>query len=572
MPPLLDLSNELLYKIVDHIHPDDILNFSLCRKEIYLLAKDAVSLHVQRKRIYENILLHGCHRHEHNHHPLQLLRDICMDWRVGEYPKNLTIECCHHPNNVGICVEDIDEEDIAEFKSEKGWDDVICQTTMRAIQGYIEENAAELGFPILNHAHRGPYYDNDYHFDRFNVRLSCMQAEKGDRDAMLALLLLFVPNLERICLARSTWDAECLESAIDWVAFQKLKQNPRARKLLMNLSRVRFLGYDDPDMLYADGQGENFERFMSFAALPSMRTMFGDFVEGIHDGEWKWEFPPHTSNVTEIILHHSAVKAQFLSNLLVGIQALKRFTYDHNIELSGGRGMKPHEILPALLEHARHSLEYLHVTGDCEFGDEDSVTYNRCLQGFEVLKEVYLGCTVYAGFYCEGPPDIISSRQNFLPLVYILPPSIETVSIHGYRVLRHATELLADLAGEKQLRVPKLNKIFFVDSDDWEWDDGVCAPAMKRMCEKVGVKLETYFDNGLHSISTIGDVSTLAAFFPGAEIGGRCCCRGLTQRFHLPLLNGSQHHAQKPRSGCSPLFNIQGGARSIRACDSSVSI
>lgn len=53
MPSLLELTNEIPYEIIDQIHPDDTINFSFSRLHCHRLAKDAVSLHLQRKRIYK---------------------------------------------------------------------------------------------------------------------------------------------------------------------------------------------------------------------------------------------------------------------------------------------------------------------------------------------------------------------------------------------------------------------------------------------------------------------------------------------------------------------------------------
>ncbi|KAL9128511.1 MAG: hypothetical protein Q9175_007509 [Cornicularia normoerica] len=119
----------------------------------------------------------------------------------------------------------------------------------------------------------------------------------------------------------------------------------------MKVSQVRFPGSDENE------NGEDYETFISLAALPSMRTMFGDSVEGRYEYMTQWNFLTHTSNVTEIMLPHSAVKAEYVTQLLVGIKALKRFTYDHNEDLRWVRGMKAHKIIGALLEHTKHSLE-----------------------------------------------------------------------------------------------------------------------------------------------------------------------------------------------------------------------
>ncbi|CAF9909910.1 MAG: hypothetical protein ALECFALPRED_006106 [Alectoria fallacina] len=514
MPALFDLPNELLDKIVDQVHPDDIINFSLSRRQIQVLAKNAVSLHLQRKKTYEDIVLHGCHRHENNAHPLRLIRDICMDWRIGEYPKYLTFECCHHPNRYDDAIEDEDKEDTKEYEIVQREDDIFCQTTMQAIQGYIEERATDLGFSKLNRTYLGQSYNNvGTYLGEFDVSAYCSAAKGGNetheginrtrggiREAMLALLLFFIPNLEAICLARSTWGIWHLEEAIEWISFQTLQRSLSVRKPLMNLSQVRFLGYDDDELLYADGQGENFGNFMSFASLPSMRTIYGDFVEGGDIAEGIWKFAPHTSNVTEIILQHSAVKAEYLTELLVGIKALERFTYDYNENLDSGPGAEIHKLIGTLLEHAKHSLEYLAFTGS--FGLRDGVSdIHPCkgsLKDFRVLKEVVLDSYVYVdsdSAYPESNPGDSSCGDDpyiIRHLVNLMPSSIETIHLVGVRGTRHVSGLLKNLLEQKGLRLPKFSKLIIGrthDSPGGEW-----GRALWAKCEQAGVTLNTYWD------------------------------------------------------------------------------
>lgn len=492
MSLLLGLSNELLYRIIDQIHPGDIINFSLSRKEIYLLAKDAVSLHLQRKRLYKEVTIHGCLRHEHNRHPLELLRDICMDWRIGEYPKFLTVQCCYRPFYPDNSDEEMEEIDDKLYEVEKREDEIICQQNIQAFQDSIEDKATASGFQDLDYIGREYSYDGEAHIKSFNLADCCIEALEGNRDAMLALLLFFLPNLKTLCLAQSSWDARYVESAVHWISSQSRQRNPRARKLLTNLSHVRLQGSSKDNSSEAR---ECFEALIPFAALPSMRKLSGYWVESSRLMDTKSMFPYHTSNVTEINLNCSAISVEHLTNLLIGIKALRRFCYDYADIYDGDReGMEVHKIVAALLEHAKHSLEYLALIGSCDHDREEDVVDNQGLQGFEVLSKIYLYDEVYH-WLLPNPalsPGDGFDRTKYRPLVNVLPSSIEAVSIRGLSIFNFASDVLAYLGKEKDLRLPKLTSITFVGSIP---EDREMAEQWRGMCERKGITLTLETDD-----------------------------------------------------------------------------
>ena len=495
MPQLLDLANEILYKIVDQIHPNDIVNFSLCRKDIHELAKNAVALHVRRKRILENIVLHGCHRHRPNSHPIGLIRDICMDWRNGEYTKSLIIQCCHNPDSTP---EDDDpdqyEEDARLYETEKKEDDKCVQSVMQSIQDYIEEKVVESGIPTLSQLRRGEKHTDDtVSRSRFDVEDACEHVKKGRRDTMLALLLLFLPNLERLQLAQFTWGVFDLLSMIDLISPQNLQGVPRSRRPLMNLSQVYLLGSDD------NRAGEDFNLFMPFAALPSMRSINGAFVEG-QDMINDWIFAPHTSSITEITLRESAVRPECLAEMIGAIKVLKRFVYDYTVNYDAGVAMHIQNIIGILLEHAKHCLEFLQITGDwnLRIGERGSHPCKGSLRGFEVLKEVVLDSYVYVEPASDGDPGYIpnniingeNSGYTVRSLVEVLPPSIETIQLVGSELAEHVPRFLRHLLEQKELRLPRFRTLVIRMKDyrpgsEWEW-------RVRRGLGRVGVALVMY--------------------------------------------------------------------------------
>lgn len=495
MPSLPELPNEILYKIIDQIHPDDIINFSLSLKHLHAVSRDAVSLHLQRKSIYEDVHLHGCYRHAPNSHPLVAIQHICMDWKIGEYPKSLTFKCCgRNPYNSGD--EDDIEKEKEQYKVAKEEDDLLISTIMEEIQDYIQERAADLGVPKTSGL--GPRdlrseYESD--LNPFNVEASFKKVIKGDRVAMLALLLLFIPNLKVIRFKSCTWGNDDLRHAIHWISEQNLQRSSNAPKPLMDLSQIRLLGRFD---LW---RGETFEAFMPFATLPSMRTIFGEYVEGLDRAEDKWKFPPHTSKVTEIVLQHSAIRAEYLDQLLIGIKALKRFTYNRHVytkdpnELYQFCPVEIHQIIGVLLEHAKHSLEFLSLTGVCFLRARESDIHacKGSLRDFKVLKEVILDSNIYVerASYARqrfNPNEITYVGKGYhisRHLVDVLPPSIETVMLIGNEMADHAPGLLVNFVEQKELRLPKLSKLFIGRDRRYPNDDWV-RPLWEK-CRKVGV-------------------------------------------------------------------------------------
>ncbi|CAD6575260.1 MAG: hypothetical protein ASARMPREDX12_007168 [Alectoria sarmentosa] len=467
MPSLLDLSNETLYLIIQNIHPHDILSFSLCRKEVHLLTKETLKKVKTWEQAYTHVVLHGCHRHQENSHPLRLIRDIYMDWRIGELPQSLRVECCNVYENEGD-----NEDDDKEKKAKKMEDDITIQTIMQEIESYTKTRAATSGY-----------------LPSSELAGLCGLVKEGCRAAMIDLLLLFLPNLESISLDSLhdyTWNG-----FFSTIAGQNLHRHPPGSSGLSKLSKIQiFSSRADP---------EDFDFLVQFAALPSMRTLYGQYVEAPgNDISMISPFGSRVSDVTEITLHQSAVRIGPLTQIFSGIQALKRFTYRHSTLLTDTSRMKAHKIIGALLEHAGESLEYLALTGHCSnrMSKQDDHYNKGSLQGFRVLKEVFLNGAIYVDRVpCDGSspnPDqgTYGDRHQYAirALVDVLPGSIETVQLTGRDVLLHLDGLLANMWLQKDLRLPNLNKIIVYT--DPVPASGAWIRSLTQSCDNIGVTLE----------------------------------------------------------------------------------
>ena len=485
MNSLLEFTNELLYKIVDQVHPDDIFNFALSCRHLYRLAGEALSLHVERKP-YQNFILDGCHRHTHNLHPLEFMETLCMDWRAGEYVKTLRVECCQHPVE-GSKKEDI-EKDYTIYEDAVENDQQLCAAVMLRIESFIQEKIFESGVPTLDrhdHVARSLHCDSNRKPKFCDVQYLCDSAKSGDRGAIVALLLFFLPNLKALHFTEFSWYAA---PSLDRVIHSMAEPNTRTRTPLMELSKVHFEGAE------GNSKGENFEALISFAALPSTRRISANFVEGRVDQMIDWSFPAHSSNVTEILLQHGQVKADFLRQLLIGVKQLKRFWYehhDHDASEPSGRMMETQDIIGTLLEHAKHSLEYLSLTGR----PANIHSCKTSLRDFKILKEVVLESQIYVEelgpIHPELSPD---SLQDLVRLVYVLPPSTESIKLVGCFVLDHAPYLLHDLLEQKETLLPNLKNLkiwSFVRRPEANW-----VQRLWQRCEKVGVALHVGYQSG----------------------------------------------------------------------------
>lgn len=273
MRSFFDFSNDTFYQIINHIHPDDILNFSVSCKWVHMMTKATLKQHASWTQAYTHVVLDGCHRHQNDRHPLRLIRDVCLDWRIGELPKTLELECC---GVVELDEDDSDvQEDEEEHENETRVDEIAIQAIMQDDKGYIEKKAAATG-----------YLDRDQ-LDNLFAYIQC-----GYRGAMIGLLLLILPNLESISFREFTWNAASLTTIADLIADRNLQSHPPRSIALGKLSHIHIFDYKN------NPRGEDLEFLVPFAALPSMRKLSGISVITVDDDPMIWPFDLRVSNVT----------------------------------------------------------------------------------------------------------------------------------------------------------------------------------------------------------------------------------------------------------------------------------
>ena len=476
MPCLNELSNEILYKIIDQIDPADIYKFSQSCSHFRQLTKKALALHEDRKEKYRHNFAHGCHLHEDFTHPLQLMYEIYMDWRVGYYVRHLNVQCCNHvsddqpaPDLFFALV--LDEEDFQSCKAEKKSQDVFNERIIGLLQGYIVEKYRESGFSYST---------------RFPLDEVCSEAREGNTSAMVGLLFWLIPHLEVLYLNHSGYHSRYLYEAINTITEQG-HTKPGACKPLTKLLQVQILGPRSHPTY------EHFDDFALFMALPSMKDLIGTSVRGLVESPAMWaHLPLHASNVTVISFKASVVRIDCFRLMLKAIKSLKEFSYD----CLEGNEMEAHKIIAALHEHAKHSLELLWLRGNVDLHAMDEEIPNRSLQGFKVLKKCRIPSAAYLGLWpwrrtFFGDGHCLDDIQS---LVYVLPPSIEEVNLCYQRTipgLDHTSGFLDNLVEEKEQRLPLLKSIVIQDRVTEFQNHKDSAKLAKEMCAKVGVTLKT---------------------------------------------------------------------------------
>lgn len=478
MPSLLSLPTEMIQNIIDQVSPDDLINFSVCRNSLHILAERRLAKHREQIKTYSKLRYNGCRgcfKVEDSDHPVKLLREICLDEHIASYPRNLDITCCEFPDDTDDSYFDdilLEEELVA-----KHLDAEIVQKVFDEFESTIDEKL------------RKTLRYNDKNIDIWRQRL-----ERGTRGAMLSLLLLLLPNLEKIHFIDLSFEAEPLGDMLDLIAGGSHDPDVTFGPVaLTKLSEVLVKGSEE--------EGGWCQILTPLAALPSIRTItansvFGDPKNDPWYNDLTWPYEQHMSGLTVLNLQSSCLSAASFSRLLGGIKGLKSFTYDYNCRHSHGSGTAVCTIIDILLEHAKASLESVQFTGICAwhcYGDHNICSFKN----FEVLKDIRMRSASY--FKDEEAYELDNNGESFgvwyddiERLVDLLPASVRIVEIDGEVDTADMTSLLKQLPERKAKLVPHLKSINFLDYYIRDHEDDhtrAWATSWRKKLQKVGVRL-----------------------------------------------------------------------------------
>lgn len=233
---------------------------------------------------------------------------------------------------------------------------------------------------------------------------------------------------------------------------------------LGRLSEVRIAAFDADDGPHEDGA--HLDILGLFAALPSLRRLFRSSrcCDGSCFRSFNGNYSAQATCVIEVDIHRSRMFVGLMPRLVSQTQDLQKFNYHlegRGRDGSGYHDPQPRNIILALQKYARHSLEFLHLTGTfTESLHRDDDTAHCDLRTFKKLRDIVVDYTLFEDnetpCSCEG---CLCRCYPSRRLVDILPASIETVKLVGELSTERALATLDGLAELKAERLPNLRTI-----------------------------------------------------------------------------------------------------------------
>ena len=451
MVSILDLSNELLDRIIRAVAPSDLHALALSNKSIYALSKKCLERHLIRRKRY-GVLRFGYREdykqsydnagRDDTNDPISLLGSIIEDPSLTFYPNMIYL---------GHWIE------------EDGDADAIAKT-----EHIINKYCRELEIMIKT-SEVIPEADKNLMFD-------AIRGPKGE-GAAVCLLITILPNLTAIDTYWSghNYASKLLAGLVQSVAISNQSgMSSSNNHALTNLQQITITHWD------TEG-AEDIENFGPFAMLPSLRRLYGSSIDG-EGFSWPEGFRSSSSNITEINITNSAVDVEAFETLLSGISALQKFTYHHLGVTVGYASYNATGYVTALRKRASATLQLLDISAEednIEF-DDDGEEEQRVgsLRDFAVLESIRLAMNAFqkpetdlddeepldnGGFYT--PEDEDNSGPGMERLIDVLPASIKTLTLVSSTQIKNPQSLFQGMAEMKAERVPKLNNITV------EWGD-----------------------------------------------------------------------------------------------------
>lgn len=372
-----DVPSDLMIILVDkYISPDDVEAFSLSCRGVYNIANSRLRKHRELSNSY-SFLIVDLRNFSTGNEQWKKLYQCCSDPWIARYPKHLHIIAPSH----------------SSFTSDRAPID-------QAIGDMIRKSAPFNGFMTTQEIGDWSVSANATH------------------DAMAAICLSFLPNLYTFKLeyegqTTAGWRYDRVTSVL-----QRSLNQERTRDFRGHLSHLT-----NVKLHASDGAAPLLEWFRLFLKLPSMRNIEGLNVLNL---EQPHTAGPRDSKVTSIALHRSLILAYPFSIVLSRLESLQKFIYTHcphpyyctpsrsdpHIRRLGGD--EPQRIVNALSDHARDSLQTLHLSFSCEHC-AGPVEY---LQGFNSLKSIILSASL-----------LFRRDDTVVDLVKLLPSTVDYLKV-----------------------------------------------------------------------------------------------------------------------------------------------
>ena len=246
-----------------------------------------------------------------------------------------------------------------------------------------------------------------------------------------------------------------------------------------------------------------FDLMSCFATLPTLRLLHGFGVSGvtddmIQDPDHDWtDVPAKSSGVEDMAISTLTLEpldAHFLSTL----RKLKRLTLE--VVMLDVHESKDNEVIDALIEHQRESLEYFQFT--CHLYVAVSLQNDRIgrtsLRAFLKLRIAYLDIAMYWQTSLSirrvvehnGRVPNVKDYQTASPrLDIVLPASIEEITICGDVEVKQIDMMLQAIEAIKLQKLKKLQYVRFRDPVSDGVDPTRILKACTQRCHSVGVRL-----------------------------------------------------------------------------------
>lgn len=235
--------------------------------------------------------------------------------------------------------------------------------------------------------------------------------ERGNWDAVVSLLLFFLPLLEGIEIeAGGLSSPTYLNQVIKYMASQHHVQNPsHSLKHLKSFSTA-----------YWDTEGGmGIYSILPFCALPSLTTVRANCLEE-EDGFVLYRYPPEQYHVQNLRIENSCVGGNTMKDLLSCFTSLQKFYYEHGGAIVGMAEFLPQRIGEGLA-HLHNSLQELVLLSNEIYGDEPRQPLGD-LAEFKKLRCIRTEAEVLFGLESESVKPELAN---------ILPASLEILDIRS---------------------------------------------------------------------------------------------------------------------------------------------
>ena len=486
MLTFLDLSNELLYRIVKAVPGDNLQSLSLTNKLLHALADKDCKRHLILKRY--STLSFGSYltfdaidqppsskSHDDTKDPFLFLESIMKDSGIREYPQRMCVGNCKDENDPTDWW-DFDNQATTPYRDKRQSFITQCSAQLKTMIGdcnfIAEEDKEKASIAILN-----PNYEG----------------------LALSLIATMLPDLRSIVTQDWTRGSASSRLCAMVVKIAEANQDPTSPNHNKALSQLQEFSMSHTDT----HGGERISSYVAFAMLPSMRILRGTSIAGEMSFEWPPSFLPGSSNVTEIDFRSSAVDAYPFESLLSGISALRKFRYHHHGVMAGFAEYNASGYVNSLQRHAASSLQLLDISVediDELMEDEEDQQRVGSLQMFTSLESVRLDYTAFQiagpndglngealegrGFYREEE-DREETTESMERLVDFLPASIKSLTVINFKETKEVQELFRGMAEEASGKLPDFKAVTFEGVDPL--DDG-----MKTTLTHAGLKLKRW--------------------------------------------------------------------------------